>query len=165
LAGWTFLLEEVVDFRSIGKAVAAGDDEGDPPPASADDGGQLVLQGAKLQLIIPLAGVGMVRLGGDQVTAGDQFVAFDASVVVNHPPIFAEGLGEVQDQPLFARTTRAQFQSNRLLNFGICMSIFVEVPKGRLDGEKIGLSRLVGPEVKGGERNEPSRRDQRPLTE
>jgi hypothetical protein len=26
----------------------------------------------------------------------------------------------------------------------------------RLDGEKIGLSRPVGPEVKGGDRNEPS---------
>jgi hypothetical protein len=28
------------------------------------------------------------------------------------------------------------------------------VPKGRLDEEKIGLSRPVGPEVKGGKRSE-----------
>jgi hypothetical protein len=49
----------------------------DPPPAMADDGGQLVLQGAKLECIIPSPGAGVIRLGGNQVTARDQLVAFD----------------------------------------------------------------------------------------
>jgi hypothetical protein len=39
----------------------------------------------------------MVRLGGDQVTAGNQFVALDGGVVVNRPPILAEDLGVVLD--------------------------------------------------------------------
>ncbi len=42
------LLEEVVDLARVHEAVAAGHDEGDPPPAGADDGRQLVLQGSKL---------------------------------------------------------------------------------------------------------------------
>ncbi len=42
----------------------------------------------------------MVRLGGDQVAAGDQFVALDASVIMDRPPILAEGLGGVEGQPV-----------------------------------------------------------------
>ncbi len=45
----------------------------------ADDGGQLVLQGAELEGIIPLPGAGMVRLGGDQVATGDQLVTLDGA--------------------------------------------------------------------------------------
>ena len=68
-----------------------------PPPASADDGRQLVLQRAKLERIIPIPGPGMVRLGGDQVAAGDQFVALDGGVVVDGPLVFFEGLCGVLD--------------------------------------------------------------------
>jgi hypothetical protein len=57
----------------------------DPPPAVADDGGQLVLQEAKLECIIPIAGAGVVRLGGDQVAACHQFVALDGGVVAKWP--------------------------------------------------------------------------------
>jgi hypothetical protein len=81
LAGRALLLKEIVDLDGLHKAVASGDDEGDPPPAGADDGRDFVLQRAELQFIIPLPGAGVVRLGGDQVTARDQFVAFDGSVV------------------------------------------------------------------------------------
>jgi hypothetical protein len=42
-----------------------------------------VLQRAELQLVIPLTGAGMVRLGGEQVTVLDQFVALDGGVVVD----------------------------------------------------------------------------------
>jgi hypothetical protein len=63
----------------------AGDDEGDSSPAGADDGRDFVLQGAELQLIIPLARAGVVRLGGDQVAAGDQLVALDEGVVAKWP--------------------------------------------------------------------------------
>jgi hypothetical protein len=66
----------------------------------ADDGGQLVLKRAELEGIIPMAGPGVVRLGGDQVATTDQFVAFDGGVVVDRPPILAEGLGEVEGQPV-----------------------------------------------------------------
>ena len=41
----------------------------DPPLAMGDDGWQLVLQGAELEGIIPIAGAGVVRFGGDQVAA------------------------------------------------------------------------------------------------
>jgi hypothetical protein len=92
-----FLFKEVVDFQCLREAIAAGDDEGDPPPAMADDGGQLVLQRANLKLIIPLSGAGMVRLGGDQVTPGDRLVAFDGGVVVDRPVVITEGLGGVLD--------------------------------------------------------------------
>jgi len=37
----------------------------------------------ELKLVVPLTGAGMVRLGGDQVAARDQFVALDGSVVVD----------------------------------------------------------------------------------
>ncbi len=69
----------------VHKAVAAGDDEGDPSPAGANDGGQLVLQGAELECIIPLSSPGVIRPGGDQVTARDQLVAFDGGVVAKWP--------------------------------------------------------------------------------
>jgi len=52
----------------------------DPPPAMGDDGRQLVLEGAELKRVIPLPCAGVIGLGGDQVAAGDQFVALDASV-------------------------------------------------------------------------------------
>jgi len=52
----------------------------DPPPAMGDDGGHLVFEGAKLKLIVPTPGAGVVRLSGDQVTARDQFVALDGGV-------------------------------------------------------------------------------------
>ena len=57
----------------------------DPPPAVADDGRQLVFQGAELECIVPIAGPGMVRLGGDQVAAGGQFVTLDGGVVAKWP--------------------------------------------------------------------------------
>ena len=47
----------------------------DPPPAVADDGRQLVFQGAELECIIPVASAGASGLGGDQVASCDQFVA------------------------------------------------------------------------------------------
>jgi hypothetical protein len=97
LADRALMLEEVVDLVRVHKAVASGDDEGDPPPTGADDGGQLVLQATELECIIPLRGAGMVRLGGDQVAAGDQFVTLDGGVVVDGPPILVEGLGVVLD--------------------------------------------------------------------
>ena len=69
----------------------------DASPAIGDDGGQLVLQGAELERVIPIAGAGMVRLGGDQVAAGNQFVALDGGVVVNGPLIIFENFGVVLD--------------------------------------------------------------------
>jgi hypothetical protein len=54
--GRAFLLEEVVDFVCLHTAAAAGDDEGDPPPAGADYGRQLVLQRTDLQLVVLLPG-------------------------------------------------------------------------------------------------------------
>jgi hypothetical protein len=56
-----------------------------------------VLQRSELQLIIPLAGAGMIGLGGDQVAAGDQFVALDAGVIVDGPLAIFENLGGVLD--------------------------------------------------------------------
>ena len=69
----------------------------DPPPAVGDDGRQLVLQGTELQLIIPLPRAWVIRLGGNQVAACHQLVALDGGVVVDGPPILAEGLGVVLD--------------------------------------------------------------------
>jgi hypothetical protein len=77
---------DVVDLVDVHKAVTRGDDEGDPSPAGADDGWDLVFQEAELECIVPSPGAGMVRLGGDQVAAGDQFVALDGGVVVDGPP-------------------------------------------------------------------------------
>jgi hypothetical protein len=57
----------------------------DASPAVADDGGQLVLEGTELKCIIPVAGARVVRLGEDQVAAGDQFVALDGGVVAKWP--------------------------------------------------------------------------------
>jgi hypothetical protein len=56
-----------------------------------------VLQRTELQLVIPLAGAGVVGLGGDQVAAGDQLVALDGRVVVDGPLVFFENLGGVVD--------------------------------------------------------------------
>jgi len=50
-----------------------------------------VLLGAGLKRIVPVAGAGMIRLGGDQVAASDQFVALDGSEVVESPAVLAEG--------------------------------------------------------------------------
>ena len=75
------------------KAVAAGDDEGDAPPVIGDDRGQLVFQGAELQLVIPLAGAGVIRLGGKQVALRDQLVAFDRGIVMDRPTVVAEAFG------------------------------------------------------------------------
>jgi hypothetical protein len=47
-----------------------------------------------------MAGPGVVRLRGDQVTARDQLVALDGGVVVDGPLIFFEGFGEVEGQPI-----------------------------------------------------------------
>ncbi len=69
----------------------------DPSPAGADDGRQLVLERAELECIIPIAGPGMVRLGGDQVAAGDQLVALDGGVIVHRPLTIFENLGVVLD--------------------------------------------------------------------
>jgi hypothetical protein len=57
----------------------------DASPAMGDDGRQLVLQGAELEGIIPSPGAGVVRLGGDQVAPGDQFVVLDGGVVAKWP--------------------------------------------------------------------------------
>ena len=38
---------------------------------------------AQLELIVPIAGAGMVRLGGDQVAASDQLVALDGGTIVD----------------------------------------------------------------------------------
>jgi hypothetical protein len=57
----------------------------DPPPAMGDDGRQFVFQGAELEGIIPSPGAGMVGLGWDQVTPGNQFVALDGGVVAKWP--------------------------------------------------------------------------------
>jgi hypothetical protein len=69
----------------------------DASPAMGDDGRQLVFQGSELKRIIPLPGPGVVRLGGDQVAARDQFVALDGGVVVDSPLVFLEGFGGVLD--------------------------------------------------------------------
>ena len=54
----------------------------------------------ELEGIVPIAGAGMVRLRGDQVAAGNQLVALDGGIVVDRPAILAEGLGEVEGQPV-----------------------------------------------------------------
>ncbi len=77
--------------------VASGDDEDNAPLAIGDDRGQLVVEGAELERIIPIAGAGVVWLGGDQVAACHQFVALDGGIVVDGPFIFFEGLGVVLD--------------------------------------------------------------------
>ena len=46
---------------------------------------------------IILVGGRMVRLGGDDVTAGDQLVAPDGGVVVDRPAVVAKVLGVVVD--------------------------------------------------------------------
>jgi len=46
---------------------------------------------------MPIAAAGIVRLGGYQVAAGDQFVALDGSVVMDGPLIISKNLGEVLD--------------------------------------------------------------------
>ena len=69
----------------------------DASPAMGDDGRQLVLQGAELQLVIPIAGAGVVWLGGDQFAACHQLVALDGGVVVDGPLVILEGLGGVVD--------------------------------------------------------------------
>jgi hypothetical protein len=69
----------------------------DPSPADADDGRDLVLDGAELQLVVPTPSAGMVRLGGDQVSPRDQLVAFDGGVVVDRPPVITEDLSGVVD--------------------------------------------------------------------
>ena len=74
-----FLLEEVIEIGRLRKAVAA-----------RDDGRQLVLQRAELECIIPIAGPGVVRPGGDQVAAFDRGV-------VDGPLIFLDGFGIVPD--------------------------------------------------------------------
>ena len=51
----------------------------------------------ELECIIPLPGAEVVRLGGDQVAAADQFVALDGGVVVDGPAVLAEGLGVALD--------------------------------------------------------------------
>ena len=61
----------------------------DAPPAGADYGRQLVFEGAELERIIPHASPGMVRLGGDQIAARDQFVPLDGGVVVKSPSLMA----------------------------------------------------------------------------
>jgi hypothetical protein len=42
-----------------------------------------MFEGAELECIIPIAGPGMVRLGGDQVAASDQLVALDGGTIVD----------------------------------------------------------------------------------
>jgi hypothetical protein len=69
----------------------------DTSPAMGDDGRQLVLKRTKLERIVPMAGAGMIGLGGDQVAAGDQFVALDGGVVVDGPLVVLEHLGGVLD--------------------------------------------------------------------
>ena len=59
-----------------------------------------MLQGTELECIIPIASARVVRLGGEQVAAGNQFVALDGSVVVDGPLIFFEGFGGVEGQPI-----------------------------------------------------------------
>jgi hypothetical protein len=56
-----------------------------------------VFEGAELEGIIPVAGARVVRFGGDQVAAGNQFVALDEGVVVDGPLIILEGFSGVLD--------------------------------------------------------------------
>jgi hypothetical protein len=51
----------------------------------------------ELECIIPIAGAGMIRLGGDQVAACHQFKALDGGVVVDGPLIIFENFGGVLD--------------------------------------------------------------------
>lgn len=51
----------------------------------------------ELQLVIPLARAGVVRLGGDEVAACYQFVTLDGGIVMDRPPVFFEALGGVLD--------------------------------------------------------------------
>jgi hypothetical protein len=69
----------------------------DPLPAMGDDMGQIVLERAELERIIPVAGPGVVWLVGDQVAPRDQFVAFDGGVVMDDPLIIFENLSGVLD--------------------------------------------------------------------
>ena len=57
----------------------------DALPEIGGDGRQFMVEGAELEGIIPLPGAGMVRLGGDQIAASDQFVALDGGVVAKWP--------------------------------------------------------------------------------
>jgi hypothetical protein len=54
-----------------------------------------MLERAKLELVVPLPGAGMVRLGGDEVAPRDKLVAPDGSVVVDRPAVVAEALGAI----------------------------------------------------------------------
>jgi hypothetical protein len=56
-----------------------------------------MLQGAELQLVIPLPGAGMVRLGGDEVAPRDQRVALDGGIVVDRPTVLTEFTGVIVD--------------------------------------------------------------------
>jgi len=71
-------------------AVAAGNDKGDASPVIGNDGGQLELQGAEPELVIPVASPRMAQLEGDQVAVCQQLVALDGGVVVNGPLIILE---------------------------------------------------------------------------
>ena len=50
-----------------------------------------MLQAAELELVIPLTRAGVVRLGGDQVTPGDQLAALEGGVVMNRLPVTTRG--------------------------------------------------------------------------
>jgi hypothetical protein len=80
------LFEEVFDLDRLHEAVAAGDDESNPSPAMGDDGRQLVLQGAELQLVIPLARAGAVRLGKEKV-APSYILPFSSGSPSWHSPL------------------------------------------------------------------------------
>jgi len=56
-----------------------------------------VFEETELECIIPVAGPGMIGLGGDQVAAAGQFVALDGGVVVDGPLIIFEDLCGVLD--------------------------------------------------------------------
>jgi hypothetical protein len=43
-----------------------------------------------LQLVVPLPGAGMVRLGGDEVAPGNQLVAPNGGIIVDRPAVVAE---------------------------------------------------------------------------
>jgi hypothetical protein len=45
----------------------------------------------------------MLRLGGDQITASHKFVALDVGVVMNGPPVAAEGAGLIEGEPIKVR--------------------------------------------------------------
>jgi hypothetical protein len=81
MPGRAFLFEEIVDFDSVHKAVASGDDESGAPPAIGNDGGQFVLDTAELECIIPVASAEMVGQSVESLDYGSGILNWSVELV------------------------------------------------------------------------------------